>query len=63
MELASNTFDSNFASKFYIRKNESPSYVYIGTDLLTKAQNTVEITVDGYNTLTITVDKDGKEVK
>ena len=63
VELASNTFDSNFASKFYIRKNESPSYVYIGTDLLTKAQNTVEITVDGYNTLTITVDKDGKEVK
>lgn len=63
VELASNTFDSNFASKFYIRKNESPSYVYIGTDLLTQKQNTIEITVDGYNTLIITVDKDGKEVK
>lgn len=63
VELASSSYDTNFASKFYIRKNENPSYVYIGTDLLTQNQNKIEITVDGYNTLTITVDKDGKEVK
>lgn len=63
VNLASGTFDSNFASKFYIRKGENPSYVYIGTALLTQNQNKIEITVDGYNTLEITVDKDGKEVK
>ena len=63
VNLASGTFDSNFASKFYIRKGENPSYVYIGTALLTQDQNKIEITVDGYNTLEITVDKDGKEVK
>ena len=63
VNLASGTFDSNFASKFYIRKGENPSYVYIGTALLTQDQNKLEITVDGYNTLEITVDKDGKEVK
>ena len=63
VELASSSYDSNFASKFYIRKNENPSYVYIGTALLTQSRNTIEITVDGYKTLTITVDKDGNEVK
>lgn len=63
VELASSSYDTNFASKFYIRKNENPSYVYIGTDLLTQNQNKIEITVDGYNTLTIIVDKDGKEVE
>lgn len=63
VNLASSTFDSNFASKFYIRKGENPSYVYIGTALLTQEQNKIEITVDGYNTLEITVDKNGNEVK
>ena len=61
--LASSTYESNFASKFYIRKGENPSYVYIGTALLTQEQNKIEITVDGYNTLEITVDKNGNEVK
>lgn len=50
-------------SEFYLKSGENPSYVYIGNNLLTQEQNTIEITVDGYNTLTITVDKDGKEVK
>lgn len=63
VNLASSTYESNFASKFYIRKGENPSYVYIGTALLTQEQNKIEITVDGYNTLEITVDKNGNEVK
>ena len=50
-------------SEFYLKSGENPSYMYIGNNLLTQEQNTVEITVDGYNTLTITVDKDGKEVE
>lgn len=50
-------------SEFYLKSGENPSYMYIGNNLLTQEQNTIEITVDGYNTLTITVDKDGKEVK